>query len=583
MFCLVMDLRRLDLVEGWMANLYELQDIIWDELGEGDDHLVPRPGNRHGDQGLSENQSRKRTHAAIHRPAASNADVVAPSNIYRNTEDGSRISSKEREDLQNGLWTNSYDGISRDGDSSNGVFSAGSDGITNSLMNSVTDGLHEDNPILGDQRTAMKENLYQYSLNQAASAESDLNLFNSDYRDKENTDLSFYDWPNIENFEDVDRMFRSCDSTFGLGTDSENDLGWFSSVQAADGSDDTLRSNSKFQVSDAEIVSSTTMIRATSSHYNSSPLVNDRDKKPVSRRARTKKPVADIPPISIHSSLANVSDVISHIDKGKQVKQQKSSEGKKHEDKSRASVYRKESSYASKRLQPVHSFNNFSLQSFANSGVRKKGPLHQVRTSQPTELMAQTTYSNSVPFRENGAEVHSKLDGYTTGNQVELESSNPQESFSISSTVDEHSLEAISFRQLQHVLEKLDSRTKLCIRDSLYRLARSAEQRDTCGNSTFGSNHHHKDASLLTSDGTNKSTGLMDVETDTNPIDRSIAHLLFHRPSAPSVVPALGLSPRSKVHTPGSNHRRTVEERGGGAENNIAAADPMSDQLHRTT
>lgn len=27
------------------------------------------------------------------------------------------------------------------------------------------------------------------------------------------------------------------------------------------------------------------------------------------------------------------------------------------------------------------------------------------------------------------------------------------------------------------------------------------------------------------------------METDTNPIDRSIAHLLFHRPSDPSVMP----------------------------------------------
>jgi len=29
----------------------------------------------------------------------------------------------------------------------------------------------------------------------------------------------------------------------------------------------------------------------------------------------------------------------------------------------------------------------------------------------------------------------------------------------------------------------------------------------------------------------------MNLETNTNPIDRSIAHLLFHRPSDPSVLP----------------------------------------------
>jgi hypothetical protein len=32
-------------------------------------------------------------------------------------------------------------------------------------------------------------------------------------------------------------------------------------------------------------------------------------------------------------------------------------------------------------------------------------------------------------------------------------------------------------------------------------------------------------------------TGFVDVETGTNPIDRSIAHLLFHRPSDASVMP----------------------------------------------
>jgi hypothetical protein len=32
-----------------------------------------------------------------------------------------------------------------------------------------------------------------------------------------------------------------------------------------------------------------------------------------------------------------------------------------------------------------------------------------------------------------------------------------------------------------------------------------------------------------------KYAGFMDIETDTNPIDRSIAHLLFHRPSDSSL------------------------------------------------
>jgi hypothetical protein len=32
-------------------------------------------------------------------------------------------------------------------------------------------------------------------------------------------------------------------------------------------------------------------------------------------------------------------------------------------------------------------------------------------------------------------------------------------------------------------------------------------------------------------------TGFVNIETTTNPIDRSIAHLLFHRPSESSTLP----------------------------------------------
>jgi len=48
-------------------------------------------------------------------------------------------------------------------------------------------------------------------------------------------------------------------------------------------------------------------------------------------------------------------------------------------------------------------------------------------------------------------------------------------------------------------------------------------------------------SNFLTVDfGFNRSGGFLDLETDTNPIDRSVAHLLFHRPSDPSVMPTGG-------------------------------------------
>lgn len=45
-----------------------------------------------------------------------------------------------------------------------------------------------------------------------------------------------------------------------------------------------------------------------------------------------------------------------------------------------------------------------------------------------------------------------------------------------------------------------------------------------------------------------RSGGFLDLETDTNPIDRSVAHLLFHRPSDPSLMPAGGNTLSLKSH-----------------------------------
>ncbi|CAN7004972.1 unnamed protein product [Brassica oleracea var. botrytis] len=84
--------------------------------------------------------------------------------------------------------------------------------------------------------------------------------------------------------------------------------------------------------------------------------------------------------------------------------------------------------------------------------------------------------------------------------------------------------------------ENLDVRTKLCIRDSLYRLAKSAEQRHNCMNPNGGTKEMKGAAgSHLETGETDKYVGFMDIETDTDPIDRSIAHLLFHRPSDASL------------------------------------------------
>lgn len=128
------------------------------------------------------------------------------------------------------------------------------------------------------------------------------------------------------------------------------------------------------------------------------------------------------------------------------------------------------------------------------------------------------------------------------------------------------SLEATSFRQLQQVMEQLDIRTKLCIRDSLYRLARSAEQRHNCANlnENISEDKFIRVASSIDQDA-NRSGGFLDLETDTNPIDRSVAHLLFHRPSDPSLMPAGGNTLPLKSHKLVPAEKQNFQDETGGA------------------
>ncbi|KAL8098293.1 protein LNK2-like isoform X2 [Apium graveolens] len=89
--------------------------------------------------------------------------------------------------------------------------------------------------------------------------------------------------------------------------------------------------------------------------------------------------------------------------------------------------------------------------------------------------------------------------------------------------------------RLQDVVAKLDVQLRLCIRDSLCRLAQSAMQRqyakDT--NSTMKRSENYLEfLPEKESNTASRSAAITpESETDTNQIDRTVAHLLFHRPS----------------------------------------------------
>ncbi|XLR48240.1 hypothetical protein HN51_032472 [Arachis hypogaea] len=179
-------------------------------------------------------------------------------------------------------------------------------------------------------------------------------------------------------------------------------------------------------------------------------------------------------------------------------------------------------------------------------GKRKNGYLENGDSIHPYSQMEQYPHlkqpleHHPVQFRPAG---RSSVGGVSIGFLQEIDSSNAQESPSISSALDEISLEATCFRQLQQDMDQLDIRTKLCIRDSLYRLAKNDEQRHTDANVNGQLGDDIETRKALMTQGANRCIGFLDVETNTNPIDRSIAHLLFHKPSDASIFPCNDTTP----------------------------------------
>ncbi|KAF7824700.1 protein LNK2-like isoform X1 [Senna tora] len=112
--------------------------------------------------------------------------------------------------------------------------------------------------------------------------------------------------------------------------------------------------------------------------------------------------------------------------------------------------------------------------------------------------------------------------------------------------------ETVLYR-LQDIISKLDIKIRLSIRDSLFRLAQSAMQRHYASDTSSTNkstreeldavareeiNYQNRDESIVSvvfADNARSVINLVydrmhDVETETNPIDRTVAHLLFHRP-----------------------------------------------------
>nr|GEW67028.1 protein LNK1-like isoform X1 [Tanacetum cinerariifolium] len=83
-----------------------------------------------------------------------------------------------------------------------------------------------DNHVLSST-SAVGENSYSYPLMHIPEA-GVICFVDNNSEGKASGDLMYYRWPDVRNLDDVDKMLRSCDSSYRLGvTNNDDELGWF--------------------------------------------------------------------------------------------------------------------------------------------------------------------------------------------------------------------------------------------------------------------------------------------------------------------------------------------------------------------
>ncbi|XP_049388566.1 protein LNK1 isoform X3 [Solanum stenotomum] len=595
-------------LECWLNNskgmsdlqLYGLDDISWDEFCHNDDHIVPHPSSGRTNEPLSQNDSRKKPRHEVIGLTGNAGDQSTGK--YANQQKEQVLSNRSPKMLEKDSWADAPDGAFSSprekavvGEVSS--LPAENTRTSNRSIKSNIDSIENEScpngRTLDDKNAAVGENSYSYPLGPISQADDDLSFLDNSCDDKDSNDLLYYSWPEIENFEDVDRMFRSCDSTFGFGPGSEDDLGWLSSSNVIEGSGDGLTSGFKFPCPASNALGSTSAshepskpketnistdnsgIENQSLGYNSSSWSSEKNESvnlshlsflngssnlqcklaPDKKQAEVHGGGVQVEIVSNSQPRIN-NNVVDSMQK-KHSKHQNLSEGVLQQKQAQdpdfgylgGSFSYMHSDYGHSNGSALHP--TLPILKYESNGLVSLSPKDSYASNQvqsmegspdPSFQVAAMTRNEKAEklFHRSGVKVENNRDFEGVGIRIptELGSSVVQECSSTNSGLDEISEEAASFHQLQRVMEQLDIQTKLCIRDSLYRLARSAEQRHRHANLNIVSGDDGGTSGPLVTEGTNKCTGYVDIETDTNPIDRSIAHLLFHRPSDSAVTPA---------------------------------------------
>ncbi|KAF5196042.1 Lnk1-like isoform x2 [Thalictrum thalictroides] len=377
---------------------------------------------------------------------------------------------------------------------------------------------------------------HHFPLGEPAPTDGDVNMLcGSEPEIQECSYLSYDGWSDHSYVDDFNGLMRGFDSSLGLETN--DDMSWFSSPSLAIGG-----SGDASELGFKPYCSVSSPLKSTIKHHESdtcrvpNSLTSDFDGKNVLSSYSTWC-YSSYGCLDANAEGKSTPPSEKQHDKlrGKPIASHKQTEVKR---KDRSPDYSSGVSfYAQDTIQPLE--NPTKTSSPKVTAVTSEQNVENCRWQHQMQSKSYTAVADlaSIP-----KQLHQTLDGIEGQCEVEnvstelpdldIDSSVALEGSRMSSLgCAKLSVEETSFLQLQCVMEQLDIRTKLCIRESLYRLARSAKQRheeEHLGNSSRDDRDSNGE---MRSEELNKCTAFVDVETHTNPIDRSIAHLLFHKPT----------------------------------------------------
>ncbi|KAB2621000.1 hypothetical protein D8674_040203 [Pyrus ussuriensis x Pyrus communis] len=397
----------------------------------------------------------------------------------------------------------------------------------------------------------------QHCIAEAIQLDKDGEIFQNSNEGKEQGDLVDYGWANIGSFDDLDRIFSNDDTIFGNVSLGNADELWSSTRDAADS---PIKA---FPVS------------SDSPSFTSGAVTN------ASEHLEIK---TDYIQKDNHYGLQNPHAALDHVEyaggKSKTMEKEQSDMDTGRSTLTKSSLNAENSSSPNETADRTASRTRaFTLPAYPNQcaaqstyGNLTNPSTHVSSHIQPGKFKHQNLFSGYEVSSGNANAINKLVDTsakpLTMSPQEKIEKlrrrqqlqamlaiQKQQQQFShqISSTNQSSTQKGPQENQIQHferadleveglstlpsldpnsTVEQddstiLDIKIRLCIRDSLYRLAQSAMRRHYASDTSSSNKSSKVEGEVIER---RKSIVIADLETETNPIDRTVAHLLFHRP-----------------------------------------------------